>query len=296
MARQGLGLNALPHPGHTPLLSTAQWVQVQRLLLQGAKEHGWPNDLWTADRVTALIKRHFGVDYHPEHVRRVLKERFDWSSHKPEIRAREQNEKEVERWKADEFPRIIRDAFKRQATLVFLDEAGFMLTPLVRRSLWPRGLRQIIDALQRHDRISAISCITLAVNDERPKLHFELLPQGLNATAEDIVAFLNDLHRKLTEPLTIVWDRHRIHSRSRMVEDWLTRQTDVVLEDLPAYSPKLNPDEMVWAWLKYGRLANLAPKDIAELRDHLITELDWATFDRELLAGFFNHAELGVRL
>jgi transposase len=296
MARQEPGLNALPHPGPTPVLSTAQWVQVQLLLLQGAKDHGWPNDLWTADRVAALIKRHFGVDYHPEHVRRVLKERFGWSSHKPEIRAREQNEKEVERWQADEFPRIIRDAFKRQATLVFLDEAGFMLTPLVRRSLWPRGLKQIIDALQRHDRISAISCITLGVNDEQPKLHFELLPQGLNATAEDIVAFLNDLRRKVTGPLTVVWDRHRIHSRSRMVEEWLARQSDVVLEDLPGYSPKLNPDEMVWGWLKHGRLANLAPKDIAELRDHLITELEWAAFDRELLAGFFNHAELGVRL
>src|SRR3954471_23821914 len=130
MARQGPGLDARPHPGPRPLLSTEQWVEVQRLLLQGAKQHGWPNDLWTADRVAALIKRHFGVDYHPEHVRRVLNERFDWSSHKPEIRAREQNEKEVERWKADECPRILRDAFKRQATLVFLDEAGFMLTPL----------------------------------------------------------------------------------------------------------------------------------------------------------------------
>src|ERR1700685_2523678 len=113
MARQEPGLNALPHPGPTPVLSTAQWVQVQLLLLQGAKDHGWPNDLWTADRVAALIKRHFGVDYHPEHVRRVLKERFGWSSHKPEIRAREQNEKEVERWKEDEFRRIIREAFQR---------------------------------------------------------------------------------------------------------------------------------------------------------------------------------------
>jgi hypothetical protein len=35
---------------------------------------------------------------------------------------------------------------------------------------------------------------------------------------------------------------------------------------------------------------------VAELRDHLITELDWAVFDRELVAGFFNHAELGVHL
>src|SRR5262249_10190028 len=142
LARRGQGLQAKPHPGPKPLLSAEQWGEVQRLLLQGAKQHGWPNDLWTADRVAALIKRHFGVGYHPEHVRRVLKERLDFSSHQPQLRPREQDEKEVERWLDDEFPRIVRDAFQRQATLVFLDEAGFMLTPLVRRSLWPRGGKQ----------------------------------------------------------------------------------------------------------------------------------------------------------
>jgi transposase len=296
LARHGPGLGAKPHPGRKPFLTDEQWVEVQRLLLQGAKQHGWPNDLWTADRVTALIKRHFGVAYHPEHVRSVLKERFDWSSHKPAIRPREQNEKEVERWLDDEFPRILREAFQRQATLVFLDEAGFMLTPLVRRSLWPRGCTQIIDALQRHDRISAISCITLGITDAQPELYFELLPEGLNVTAEDIVAFLRDLRRELPGPLTIVWDRHRIHSKARLVKEWLASQTDVVLEDLPAYFPKGNPDEMVWGWVKYGRMANFCPKDSAELRNHLIAELEWASFDRELLAGFFKHAELGLRL
>jgi hypothetical protein len=53
---------------------------------------------------------------------------------------------------------------------------------------------------------------------------------------------------------------------------------------------------MVWAWLKYGRLCNLTPQDIGQLRDHLLTELDWAAFDGELLSGFFNHADLGFRL
>jgi len=239
MARQGPGLGAKPHPGRKPLLSEEQWLKVQHLLLQGAKAHGWPNDLWTADRVRALIKRHFGVEYHPEHVRSILKERFDWSSHKPEIRPREQNEKEVERWKDDDFPRIIRDAFSRKATLVFLDEAGFMLTPLVRRSLWPRGLTQIIDALQRHDRISAISCVALGVNDEQPELYFELLPAGLNVTAVDIVTFLKELRRELTGPLTIVWDRHRIHSRARLVQEWLA-------------------DKLMWCWKTCRRTSQRA--------------------------------------
>ena len=94
----------------------------------------------------------------------------------------------------------------------------------------------------------------------------------------------------------MVWDRHNIHGRSRLVQAWLADEPDVRLENLPGYAPALNPDEMVWAWLKYGRLANLTPATVAELRDHLLRELEWAAFDGELLAGCFNHAHLGVML
>jgi transposase len=296
LARTEAGLGAKPHLGPTPRLSDQQLSQLETLLLEGAEKHGWPNNLWTADRVAYLIDRHFGVAYHPEHVRKILKHRLDWTSQKPQKRAREQNEKEVERWKDDEFPRILRDAWRREAHLIFLDEAGFMLTPTVRRTLAPRGQTPIIKALQRHDRISTISCVTLGAKDDRPGLYFELLPEGLNVKAEDIVAFLRQLRLELPGPWTVVWDRHNIHSRARLVKDWLAGEPDVVLEDLPAYAPALNPDEMVWAWLKYGRLCNLTPQDIAQLRDHLLTELDWAAFDGELLSGFFNHADLGVHL
>ncbi len=290
------GLQARPLPGPRPGLGDAQLQQLEQLLLQGAQQHGWPNNLWTADRVTALIRRHFAFDYHPEHVRKILKQRLRWSSQKPQVRAKEQNDKEVERWRDDEFDRIVRDVFRRQAHLIFLDEAGFMLTPTVRRTLAPRGQTPVLPAWQRHDRLSAISCVTLSPNARQPELYFELLPADLNVRAEDIVVFLRQLRRELPGAWTIVWDRHNIHSRSRLVKDWLAREPEVVLEDLPSYAPALNPDEMVWGWLKYGRLANLTPRNVTELRDHLLTELEWATFDRELLAGFFNHAHLGVQL
>jgi transposase len=297
LARQPHGLDAKPVPGPTPGLSDYHLRKLERFLLQGAHKHGWPNRLWTADRVTRLIRERFGISYHPEHVRKILKQRLGWTSQKPQLRAREQNDKEVERWRGDEFPRLLRDAWRRQATVVFLDESGFMLTPTVRRTLAPRGRTPILPAWQRHDRISAISCVTLGPGAGRPPgLYFELMPAGLNVCAEDVVAFLRQLRRELPGPLTVVWDRHNIHSRSRLVKEWLAGQSDVVLEDLPGYAPELNPDEMVWAWLKYGRLANLAPRDVAELRDHLRTEMEWAAFDGELLAGFFNHAHLGVRL
>jgi transposase len=277
------GLDARPQPGPTPALTDAHLRRLEALLARGAKPHGWPNQLWTAARVARLIERHFHISYHPEHVRKILKRRLGWTSQKPRRQARERNDKEVARWVGDEFPRIVRQAWRRKAYLVFLDESGFMLTPTVRRTLAPRGKTPVLSAWDRRDRLSAISCVTLSPVAGRPGLYFDLLDH--NVRGEDVVAFLKDVHRRLG-PLTVVWDRSNIHSKSKVVKKWLARHPNVVAEDFPGYVPDLNPDEGVWGWAKYGRLANLAADDTDELWDRVVDELVEVKFRPDLLRGF----------
>jgi transposase len=291
-ARSPAGLGAVVHPGPTPRLDDAQLGRLEALLLQGAKHHGWHNDLWTAARVAALIQRHFGVAFHPEHVRKILKRRLGWTSQKPRRKARERDEKEIERWKGDEFPRIVREAFQRRAHLVFLDEGGFMLNPSVRRTLAPRGQTPVLEAFDRRDRLSAISCLTLSPVLARPGLYFTLLPVNHNAHAEDVVEFLRGLRRQLRGPFTVIWDRHRIHRKAKAVRAYLAEHPEIVAEDLPAYAPEANPDEWVWGWAKYGRLANLAARDSQELWDWVVESLVDLKCRPDLLNGFFDNAEL----
>jgi transposase len=292
MAQKPHGLDARPIPGPTPRLSTYHLRKLERLLRQGAKKHGWPNELWTADRVARLIQQRFGVSFHPEHVRKILKRRLGWTSQKPKRKARERNDKEVERWKADELPRILRQAFQRQAYVVFLDESGFQLTPSVRRTLAPRGQTPILECWDRRDRISAISCITLSPKEGRPGLYFELLPVNRTVHAEEVVAFLKALRRQLRGPFTVVWDRHVIHSKSRLVKAFLAENPDIVAEDFPGYVPDLNPDEWVWGWTKYGRLSNLAAWDAEELWDHIVMALIDLKFQPRMLNAFIKEAGL----
>ena len=105
-ARRRNGLAAKPHPGRPRRLTATQHRRLERELRKGPCAHGWSNDLWTAARATVVIRRRFGVKYHVEHVRHILKDRLGWSSQRPERRARERNEAEIERWKREEFPRI----------------------------------------------------------------------------------------------------------------------------------------------------------------------------------------------
>jgi hypothetical protein len=59
---------------------------------------------------------------------------------------------------------------------VSLDESGFMLTPTVCRTLAPRGETPALKSWDRHDRISAISAITVSPARRRLGLYFRLLP------------------------------------------------------------------------------------------------------------------------
>jgi transposase len=283
------GVDAKPSPAPAPGLSDADLRKLEALLVKGAKAHGWHNELWTAARVARLIERHFDISYHPEHVRKILKRRLGWTSQKPRRRARERDDKEVARWVGDEFPRIVREAWRRSAYLAFLDESGFFLTPTVRRTFAPRGKRPVLDAWDRRDRWSAISCVTLSPLAGRPGLYFDLLDH--NVHAEDVVTFLKELHQRLG-PVTVVWDRNNIHSRAKAVKAWLAKHPDVVAEDFPGYVPDLNPDEGVWGWTKYGRLANLAANDKDELWDHVVDELVEVKFCPDLLRGFIRQTGL----
>jgi transposase len=292
LARLPDGLAAKPARGPTPRLSDDQLRQLEALLLQGAHHHGWRNQLWSADRVAQLIRRRFGIRFHPEHVRKLLKRRLGWTSQKPRRHPRERDDKECERWKADEWPRILREAFARRAHVVCLDEAGFSLTPSVRRTLAPRGQTPVVDAWDRRDRLAAISCITLSPRVARPGLYFALLPKNQAVHAEDVVAFLRQLREELPGPFTVVWDRSTLHRKSKRVGAWLARHPEVVTEDFPGYAPELNPDEWVWSWTKYGRLANLGADTTEALWEALVDEWFDLKHRPRLLASFLMDAGL----
>jgi transposase len=289
LARRPRGLDAKPQAGPRPRLTDRDLRRLGRLLAKGAKAHGWNNELWTAARVARLVGQHFGVRHHPEHLRKVLKRRLGWTSQKPRRRARERNDKEVARWLDDDFRRILREAWERSAYLVFLDESGFLLTPTVRRTLAPRGRTPALDAWDRRDRLSAISCVTLSPVRGRPNLYFRLSSD--NVRAPDVVAFLADLRRRLGR-FTVIWDRNQIHSKSKLVKVWLREHPDVVAEDFPGYVPDLNPDEGVWGWAKYGRLANLAADSRDWLWDFVWDELEHLKGRPDLLRAFIRETGL----
>jgi len=98
-------LKAKPHPVRACRLSGEQKQALVETLRKGPLAAGFPTDLWTLPRVAQVIERQFGVTYHPGHVWYILRE-LNWSSQKPEKRARERDEVAIRQWREQEWERI----------------------------------------------------------------------------------------------------------------------------------------------------------------------------------------------
>jgi transposase len=288
-------LEAKQHMGHPCRLTDQDCELLKDLLGQGATAHGWLNNFWTARRVAQIIRTHFGVEYHPAHVGRILRKRLNWTCQRPEHHHMDRNDAAIQKWMRKTFPRIVRDAMARKAHLVFIDEAGFMLEPTIRRTYAPRGKTPVHRIANPHGRISAIGAITIRSSRDAIDLVYGLLGDNLNFRGPTIVQFLRTLRSQIAGPMTIIWDRIPIHECEDL-NDYLAETREVVLEPFPPHAPELNPADGIWRYIKFGRLANYCPKDLGVLRETLTKELNRLKRRAKLLKSFVRFTELPIEL
>src|SRR4029077_6708765 len=104
------------------------------LLSKGATAHGWPNELWTTKRMAEVIRRYFKVTCRPNQAWTIVTKYLGWTAQRPIQQLRAADEDETNRWLEEDYPGIVERATRRGAHLVFLDESGFMLAPVIRRT------------------------------------------------------------------------------------------------------------------------------------------------------------------
>lgn len=84
--------------GRPPRLSVKQRKRLVKILLEGADQHGFENDLWTGKRVAHVIKAEFEVSYNPKYIPQMLWEQLGFSPQKPARRPHELDPRKVEKW------------------------------------------------------------------------------------------------------------------------------------------------------------------------------------------------------
>jgi transposase len=188
-----------------------------------------------------------------------------------------------------------KSAARRRAHIVLIDESGFLLSPLVRRTLAPRGQTPVLKTWGGHrERVSATAALTISPRRRRLGLFFGTYPKAF-VNQQRAADFLRRLLRHLRGPVIVVWDGGPMHKGDaiRAVQRDFPRLS---LERLPPYTPELNPVEYLWNHLKYGVLSNFMPEDVLHLNGVLKQRLRRARASLPRLRSFFKQSGLPIRL
>jgi transposase len=157
-----------------------------------------------------------------------------------------------------------KSAQRRRAHLVLIDESGFLMSPLVRRTLAPRGKTPLLKTKGSHrDKVSLVAALSISPKRHRLGLYWRSYPREF-VNSQRAAAFLRYVLQHLQGKVIVVWDGGSMH-KGEPIAQLLKDFPRLSLEKLPPYAPDLNPVEFLWNHLKYGRLANYAPDTVLEL-------------------------------
>ena len=170
---------------------------------------------------------------------------------------------------------------------MFFDEFGFSFQEALATTWARKGKRPVLRRVTR-DRRALSTAVALTLSGKIYKRHFK----G-SIKSEQIIETLKHLQRHVTGQMILIWDRARIHL-SQKTRTYLAEHPEIIVEELPAYAPELNPEEYCHGNVKH-HLKNARPVTKDEIRSRLDRGFVRLRRRPDLLLSFFHAAGLSVR-
>jgi transposase len=243
-----------------------------------------PFALWTREAVGDLIEHKFGLRLAVRTVGSYLK-RWGFTPQKPLRRAYERQEKAVKVWLNETYPKISARAKEEGAEIHWGDEAGFRSDHQTGTSYSPRGKTPVVRSTGKRFRVNMISTVT-----NKGTLRFMLFEE--NFTSKVFLAFLNRLIKGSKKKIFLIVDNIKVH-HAKGVQEWReTNKDKIELFFLPAYSPELNPDELLNQDVKSNAVGKKRAKNLQELKNNVSQYLFGTQKCPDVVRSYFQKTEV----
>lgn len=237
--------------------------------------------LWTREAVAELIYDRFKICLSKWTVGRLLK-KWGMSPQKPVKRAYEQQPDDVKAWIDEEYPKIARKAALEKAEIHWGDEMGVRSDDQIGRTYGKRGQTPVVQTPGRRFSCQMISTVT-----NRGSLRFMIFDGKFNADV--LIAFLKRLLKTVKRKIFLILDGHPVH-KSKKVKKWIAEHGKrLELFTLPAYSPELNPDELLNQDVKTNAVRKRRSRNRDELKRNLLGYLRGRQKRPDLVRRYFHH-------
>ncbi len=282
------GLNALapkPRPGRGRALTEFEAEEVKRWILSGdPRQYGFDFGLWTRQIVAHLIEDRFGIVLGLTAVGDLL-HRQGLTPQKPMRRAYERDDKEITQWKEKKYPEIKKEAKKQGAEIFWLDEASIRSDDPLLRTWGLKGQTPTVKTSGQRQGINAISAVS-----NRGGFWYQVYTQRFNADV--FIDGLKDLMGNRRKPVFIITDGHPVHKSKKVREFVASMKGRLSIFILPPYAPDLNPDELVWNYIRQTGTARMPLKKNESLMNRTFIDLELIAQDKALVKSFFRNASV----
>jgi len=227
-----------------------------------------PFMLWDRKSIQILIKDKFDVDLSIWSVGRYLK-KWGFTPQRPLSRSFEKNPKAVTRFLQEEFPAIKKQAKEENGEIQFLDEMGLKnnIHHYI-RGYSKKGQTPIIAKSGSRLSINMISTIS-----NNGKMRFMTYEDRMDK--DKFITFLRQLIKSNfskygnKKKIFLIADNLKVH-KAYKVQDFVKRNKDKIeIFFLPAYSPELNPDELLNQDVKANALKHKTVRTKDNLKSYL---------------------------
>jgi transposase len=243
------------------------------------RQHGFDFGMWTRLIVRKLVADKFEANLGVTAVGKLLA-KLGLTPQKPLKRAYERDPVAIEAWKHDVYPTIAKRAKKRSAEIYFWDESGFRADSVQGKTWGVKGQTPIVHLPGARQTVSAASAV-----NAKGGFWCATYKGGMNADL--FIGMLKAMMRGRRKPVFLILDSLPAH-KAKIVGDYVaSTKGKLEFHFLPGYAPELNPDEMVWNYMKRTGTARSPLAKGESLHDRIDVELLRIQENRALVRSFF---------
>ena len=232
-----------PRTGRPAKLTASQRQELKDLVLTGPEAAGYSSGCWTSGMIADLIKLRFRVDYAPRYVCHLLG-LLGLSFQRGRFTSDHLNDEAALLWLEETWPLILRQATEKNALILFGDEASFAQWGSLGYTWALKGVQPTVktSGIRRAYRVfGLLDCFGGTL------FHRGLEGKFNSETYQDFLAWVLT---QTTKQLIVIQDNVSYHTSAPMKTFYADNTDRLTVDQLPAYSPDLNPIEAIWRKIK----------------------------------------------
>ena len=263
---QGIkSLNYRRGGGRPPRLTRTQKKQLCAWIDAGPQAAGFESACWSSILIQVLIEREFQVCYDRFYICELLRN-LDYSFQKARFVSDHLDEAKRQAWMTTDWPRILKQARRRKALILFGDEASFPQWGSLSYTWARKGEQPQVKTSGKRKAYKVFGLIEYFSG----RLFYHGIEGKFNS--ESYQTFLLNGLRQTRKHWFLIHDGAKYHT-SQATQCFLAKHRDRITEcRLPSYSPDYNPIEYLWRNVKKAATHN----KYFEKFEQIITSVDKA--------------------